>query len=202
MIISLMPPRRVLAAVVAAGVVAFAAAPAVLAHDAVIGGNPADGAVVEEFPPSIELEFSGLPREGFSTLAITDQNSGEVLFSGEPTIDGQSVVLDLPADVGAGPGDYTVGFQIISSDGHATRNATTFTVAGDAAQPADTATTNAGADQTENTEEPEETATAGNAVEEDASRFNNPIVLTLAGLAIFGVIAGVSMLIVRGRDMP
>ncbi len=62
MLISLMPPRRVVAAVAAVGAMTLAASPAVLAHDAVIGGNPADGEVMEEFPRAIELEFSGLPR--------------------------------------------------------------------------------------------------------------------------------------------
>lgn len=198
MTIPRMLPRRVLAAVVAAGAVTLAATPAVLAHDAAVGGSPADGEVVEEFPSSIELEFSGLPQEGFSTLAITDQGSGDVLFSGEPTIDGQLVTLDLPEDVTGGPGDYTVGFQIISSDGHATRNTTTFTVAGDVAQPAGTATTDAGGEQAETTEESEETVAAENTT----SGFDNPVVLLLAGLAMFAILAGVIVLIVRARDTP
>ena len=87
MIISPMLPRRVLATVVAVGALTVVATPVALAHDSVIGGNPADGEVVEEFPRRIELEFSGLPQEGFSTVAITDQGSGDLLFSGEPTID-------------------------------------------------------------------------------------------------------------------
>ena len=114
MIISPMLPRRVLATVVAVGALTVVATPVALAHDSVIGGNPADGEVVEEFPRRIELEFSGLPQEGFSTVAITDQGSGDLLFSGEPTIDGRLVTLDLPAGVSGGPGDYTVGFQILS----------------------------------------------------------------------------------------
>lgn len=198
MIISPTLPRRVLATVVAVGALTVVATPVALAHDSVIGGNPADGDVVEEFPRSIELEFSGLPQEGFSTVAITDQNSGDLLFSGEPTIDGQLVTLDLPADVSGGPGDYTIGFQILSSDGHATRSATTFTVAGDVAQPAGTATTDAGGEQAETTEESEETVAAENTT----SGFDNPVVLLLAGLAMFAILAGVIVLIVRARDTP
>lgn len=198
MIISPTLPRRVLATVVAVGALTVVATPVALAHDSVIGGNPADGDVVEEFPRSIELEFSGLPQEGFSTVAITDQNSGDLLFSGEPTIDGRLVTLDLPADVSGGPGDYTIGFQILSSDGHATRSATTFTVAGDVAQPAGTATTDAGGEQAETTEESEETVAAENTT----SGFDNPVVLLLAGLAMFAILAGVIVLIVRARDTP
>lgn len=194
MIISPMLPRRVLATVVAVGALTVVATPVALAHDSVIGGNPADGEVVEEFPRRIELEFSGLPQEGFSTVAITDQDSGDLLFSGEPTIDGRLVTLDLPAGVSGGPGDYTVGFQILSSDGHATRSATTFTVAGDA----QTAATTTGTDARPG----EETTAAESTAEEDTSVVSNPIVLILAGLALIGVIAAVLVLILRGRNTP
>ena len=54
MIISPTLPRRVLATVVAVGALTVVATPVALAHDSVIGGNPADGDVVEEFPRSIE----------------------------------------------------------------------------------------------------------------------------------------------------
>ncbi|WP_315042794.1 copper resistance protein CopC [Corynebacterium argentoratense] len=192
MIISPMLPRRVLATVVAVGALTVVATPVALAHDSVIGGTPADGEVVEEFPRSIELEFSGLPQEGFSTVAITDQDSGDLLFSGEPTIDGRLVTLDLPADVSGGSGDYTVGFQILSSDGHATRSATTFTVAGDA----QTTATTTGADA----EPVEETPAAENTAEEDTSGWSDLIVPTLVGLAVFGAIAGAGVLVVRRRD--
>ena len=189
MIISPMLPRRVIAAVVAVGALSVVATPASLAHDSVIGGNPADGEVVEEFPRSIELEFSGLPQEGFSTVAITDQDSGDLLFSGEPTIKDRLVTLDLPADISGGPGDYTVGFQILSSDGHATRSSTTFTVAGDAA-----------AATTGDAEPVEETPAAENTAEEDTSGWSDLIVPTLVGLAVFGAIAGAGVLVVRRRD--
>lgn len=198
MIISPMLPRRVLATVVAVGALTVVATPVALAHDSVIGGNPADGEVVEEFPRRIELEFSGLPQEGFSTVAITDQGSGDLLFSGEPTIDGRLVTLDLPAGVSGGPGDYTVGFQILSSDGHATRSATTFTVAGDA----QTAATTTGATTGADAQPGEETTAAENTAEEDTSVVSNPIVLILAGLALIGVIAAVLVLILRGRNTP
>ena len=189
MIISPMLPRRVIAAVVAVGALSVVATPAALAHDSVIGGNPTDGEVVEEFPRSIELEFSGLPQEGFSTVAITDQDSGDLLFSGEPTIKDRLVTLDLPADISGGPGDYTVGFQILSSDGHATRSSTTFTVAGDAA-----------AATTGDAEPVEETPAAENTAEEDTSGWSDLIVPTLVGLAVFGAIAGAGVLVVRRRD--
>jgi hypothetical protein len=104
-----------------------------LAHDAVVGGSPADGSTIHQSPKEIVLEFSGEPKEGFNTIAITDQN-GAVVHRGEPRVDGRNLILDLPADFSLQPGDYTIGFQITSSDGHATRGKTSFSLAGDAAQ--------------------------------------------------------------------
>lgn len=122
-------PRRIMAATAVAGGLALLS-PSVTAHDVVVGGNPADGQELDTFPGTIVLEFSGEPRQGFSTVALSDVDTGEVFYSGEPDIDGRNVILDVPADAAQGPGDYRIGFQIISSDGHSTRGMTTFSVAG------------------------------------------------------------------------
>lgn len=123
--------RRQLAVVGAAGLIGGAAlwgAPVASAHDAVVASNPADGAVLEEFPHSVELTFSGNPRENFNTLAVSDSDKSEVLFTGEPKVSGNKVSLDLPSDLQPGDGNYIIGFQITSSDGHSTRGKTSFTV--------------------------------------------------------------------------
>lgn len=116
-------------AVAATAALAMVTAATALAHDSVIGANPEDGSVVQEFPSTVELEFSGEIQDGFNTLAITRDRVGDpdLLYSGEPRIDGRDVILDIPTDVEAEPGDYKVGFQIISSDGHATKGMTSFT---------------------------------------------------------------------------
>ena len=120
--------RGAAVAAVAATAAMVTAAPA-FAHDSVIGATPEDGSVVQEFPDTIELEFSGEIQDGFNTVAITRDRVGEpdLVYSGEPRIDGRDVILDIPADVEAEPGDYKVGFQIISADGHATKGMTAFT---------------------------------------------------------------------------
>lgn len=117
--------------IVAAASVALIAAPNALAHDAVIGGSPANGEVLEEFPSTLSLEFSGVPQDGFNTFALSRVSDGqpEVLYSGEPELDGQWVSLDVPSGLDTEPGDYRIGFQIVSSDGHATKGMTTFTYA-------------------------------------------------------------------------
>lgn len=101
------------------------------AHDAVIGGDPANGSVVAEFPDVLTLEFSGQPQDGFNTFALSRVSDNEILFTGEPTLDGRFVSLELPEAVHSAandvPGEYRIGFQIVSSDGHATKGMTTFT---------------------------------------------------------------------------
>lgn len=115
------------------------------AHDAVIGGDPENGSVVTDFPSVLTLEFSGQPQDGFNTFALSRVSDNEILFTGEPTLDGRFVSLELPEAVhntaDEAPGEYRIGFQIVSSDGHATKGMTTFTYmpeGGDIASDGDT----------------------------------------------------------------
>lgn len=119
--------KKKLAAVVAAAGIAVAGAPAALAHDSVINAEPGVEATVTEFPSELVLVFSGIPREGFNRIALSRMDTNEVLFSGEPTVDRQNVSIDVPADLDPQPGRYRIGFQITSSDGHATKGMTQFT---------------------------------------------------------------------------
>lgn len=116
----------------ATGLMIAMSAPLALAHDSVVGGNVVSDAPLEEFPREITLEFSGIPKETFNTFAVSDQDSGKVLFDGTPTIDGRDLTVEVPQDVQPGAGDYQVGFRITSSDGHSTVGSVEFSVAGGA----------------------------------------------------------------------
>lgn len=120
-------------AVLAALSAAVLAAPPAYAHDAVIASTPGDNQVVDQFPHSISLEFSGNPRENFNTVAISDADAKKVLYTHAPTVTGNLVSLEIPAEVNPGPGNYIIGFQITSSDGHSTRGKTSFSVTGSTA---------------------------------------------------------------------
>lgn len=181
------PRTRLITAAGAAIIAAASVAPAAVAHDAVVGGNPADGATVANFPDSLELDFSGQPGEGFNTMALSRVDAGgqsEVLFTGEPAVAGRSITLELPADLDTQPGEYHVGYQIVSSDGHATKGMTTFTyepAGGESAAPAAPAASSSAA----NTSAQETTEAEGPETEEGAS----PWTLVLSTLGVL-VVAG------------
>lgn len=120
-------------------------APLAFAHDSVLSSNPADGAMLEEFPTRIELVFSGEPKPNFNTIAISDADKREVLYTTQPELENNIISLDLPNNLSPGPGNYIVGFQITSSDGHSTRGKTSFSVKDPNAPVSDTASVQTGA---------------------------------------------------------
>lgn len=98
--------------------------PVASAHDLVVDSSPVKGENIDSAPSSVVLTFSGQPKEGFNRIAVSHE--GKVLFSGEPQAEGRVLTLPVPEDVEWEPGRYTVGFQITSSDGHATRGSLDF----------------------------------------------------------------------------
>lgn len=161
----------------------LAVAPPAFAHDVVVGGNVEEGQTLDAFPEEITLEFSAIPREDFNTFAVTDTSTEEVLFTQEPEVDGRDLTIETPADVNPGPGDYQVGFQITSSDGHATRGGVTFSVVG--AEDSDAAS--AEGDEAENTEATTDEIPAG-------------LKWILAIGAVFALLAVVAMLFFKSRN--
>ncbi|MFL1376118.1 MULTISPECIES: copper resistance CopC family protein [unclassified Nocardiopsis] len=126
------PLRRALvpAAVLAAALVAVPA-PA-LAHDVLTGSSPEDGATLDTVPEEVVLSFNNAPMEGGSGSAVVVTGpDGETTYQdGELTYDGLDVSVDLlPLDEA---GEYTIGFRVVSSDGHPIQDSLTFTVTGEA----------------------------------------------------------------------
>lgn len=120
---------RVALAGAAAAALAIGSAPLASAHDSVISARPGIDETVTEFPTELVLEFSGQPKEDFNTVALSRVADGEVLFSGEPEVNDREISIAVPSDVDAQPGEYRIGYQITSSDGHATKGTTSFTFA-------------------------------------------------------------------------
>jgi len=165
--------RRTAAAVGTAALVLGGSMPAAFAHDSVIGGSVKDGDQLDEFPKEITLEFSGIPKEDFNTFAVTNTDTGEKLFSQEPKLHERDLTIETPADVNPGSGNYQVGFQITSSDGHATRGGVKFSVKGGGS---------------ENTESPDSKSIEAN--DDEGLPMSLKIILGVGGvLAIAAVVA-------------
>ncbi|MCQ9351515.1 copper resistance protein CopC [Corynebacterium sp. 153RC1] len=158
------------------------------AHDSVLSTSPEAGTTVEAFPETISFVFSGEVQDGFNTIAVTDQAQGRVVFEGEPAVEGQNVSIEVPEDLQLSPGTYTVGYQITSSDGHATRGSFEFSYAGAATE------TN-----TESAPAPAPTASEETPSNQDMvtseSGSNLPLILG-AAVAIFAA-AGVAAVVLR-----
>ena len=180
--------RKLTAGAVVAGIGVSSAivAPVAIAHDSVIGGSVTEGDVLDEFPEEITLEFSGIPREGFNNFAITDQDSGEVLFSEEPEVDDRELTVAIPEGETPGDGSYLLGFQITSSDGHATRGGVSFSVEGDEALNA------------EAPNDPEESSEASEE-QETTEGMSGPMKWILAGGGVLAIIAVLAVMLVKRR---
>ncbi len=115
-----------LVAVVAAvvSVLLFGAGPA-QAHSALIGSTPAAEAALAAPPDRIELQFNQPINASFATVTVTD---GDGTQRGGSRVDvaGDRVQLAVPEPLP--PGEYTVGYRVVSADGHPITGSYTFTV--------------------------------------------------------------------------
>ncbi|AZA09140.1 copper resistance CopC family protein [Corynebacterium pseudopelargi] len=167
------------------------------AHDVVLDSNPENGAVIKEFPEEVTLEFSGMIKPDFNTFAITDLDSGEQLYTGEPEVDGPNASLAIPADKRGGEGKYQLGYQITSSDGHATRGKIAFEVsdggATDATQSDAASKPSDDADQSEQTQQDNDQAADATGVEDSKN------LGLIAGIAAAVMLIGILVLAIRRR---
>jgi methionine-rich copper-binding protein CopC len=110
----------------AALLVALSLGPAAIAHEELVGSYPADGSVVEAGVIELDLEFSNelLDLGSGAELVVQDQSKSFVpatclLVSGSHAY--STVDLDQP-------GEYQVGWRVVSADGHPIEGSFRFTV--------------------------------------------------------------------------
>lgn len=118
------------AAGLAAAAMIAAPAPA-LAHDTLTGSTPEDGAAAAEAPEEVELTFSADPQDVGLEVRVTGPDSADVT-DGDPEIQGSAVTQEL-SEAAEAPGDYSVVWRVVSSDGHPIEGAFDYTVEGDGA---------------------------------------------------------------------
>ncbi|WP_460794846.1 copper resistance CopC family protein [Microbacterium sp. GXF0217] len=178
------------------------------AHDDLVSSDPAAGSTVQMLPAEMTLTFSAalIDSEGGTAVVVTDA-AGNDLADGAPMIDGAVLIQPLKADA-ATAGEYTVIWQVVSSDGHPTDGEFAFTVA-EAAPPATaepTATSeptpSASASASETVTPTEETtaeATATPAPDADDSSSTSAWIWALSIAGILAVVIAVVWFWLRGR---
>ncbi|MFI0732947.1 copper resistance protein CopC [Streptomyces sp. NPDC021225] len=111
---------------ICAAPVAVATAPPAAAHTGLTGSAPNDGATVAASPARVSLSFNDPMDARYSRVAVTGA-SGRSVTTGAPKVDGRTVSQALTAELPAGR--YTVGYRVVSADGHPVSGSYTFTVA-------------------------------------------------------------------------
>lgn len=116
--------RRLLTVLVLACAAAGLPAPA-LAHNVLVGSDPKDGATLSSAPDRITLVFDQPARQGYAQVSVTGPD-------GASRADGAAVVAAEKVSVKVEPlpanGAYTVGYRILSADGHPVTGKITFTL--------------------------------------------------------------------------
>ncbi len=115
---------RVLVAPAALALLA-AAAPQAAAHTELDTSSPAKATTLAGLPPHVTLTFSDAMTQKYAKVAVTGPD-GKSAATGDPEIEGKTVTL--PLDAASPAGRYTVGYRVVSADGHPVSGSYTFTV--------------------------------------------------------------------------
>ncbi|ACZ32270.1 copper resistance protein CopC [Xylanimonas cellulosilytica DSM 15894] len=123
--------RRLLLALVAAGLALVGLATPASAHDRLVSSDPADGATLDVLPAVLTLEFSDAVLDTGTQVVVT--TGGADVGAPAPEVDGVTVTVPLPPDLANG--DYDVAWRAVSSDGHPIEGTFTFVLAVPAPEP-------------------------------------------------------------------
>ena len=118
---------KALSVLALAGLGLFALAAPASAHNSLTGSNPADKAVLDAGPAEIVLTFDQPVQEGdgLNSIAVTGPD-GEQWQGGAATV--ASNVVTAPVRELGPSGTYTIGYRIVSADGHPVSGKVTFTL--------------------------------------------------------------------------
>ena len=116
--------RAVAVALLALTAVLGLATPA-LAHNTLIGSDPAEGAKLSAGPARVTLTFDQPVQNDFNTITVTARD-GTHWEGGPAAVQGNAVSAPVRP---LGPaGEYTIGYRILSADGHPVSGAVRFTL--------------------------------------------------------------------------
>ncbi|HEX6359801.1 copper resistance CopC family protein [Actinophytocola sp.] len=122
--------KRLLAVLALAGLGLFALAAPASAHNSLISSNPAENASMEAGPQTVVLTFDQPVQDGqgLNSVAITGPD-GKEWQGGPATVD--SNVVSAPVRELGPRGVYTIGYRVVSADGHPVSGKVTFTLTKD-----------------------------------------------------------------------
>ncbi|MGB3376311.1 MAG: copper resistance CopC family protein [Microbacterium sp.] len=187
--------RTALAGAAVAVVAMLAVAAPASAHDELVSSSPAFDEQLTTAPEQVVLTFSNnlLELEGNSGTAMTVvDESGTDWVGGDPVVSADTVTVPLKS--GMPNGDFTVTWQVVSSDGHPTSGDFAFSLAAEAA-PSPSATTSETAAPAETTQPSTPAATQAPAETEGAPW---PLLIGL-GVVLLAAIVIVFVIVARKR---
>jgi hypothetical protein len=94
------------------------------AHNALTSSDPSDGATLEQGPGEVRLTFLATIDPDHADLSVTGPD-GRSATEGEPEFDGSSVTVPVRT---IWAGDYEIGYEVMSTDGHLVDGSVGFTV--------------------------------------------------------------------------
>ncbi|MGB3354384.1 MAG: copper resistance CopC family protein [Mycobacterium sp.] len=106
------------------------------AHTSLVGSDPVNGATVVSPLTAVVLNFSEEINPAFADVAVTSAD-GRNWVSGSASVEGPRLTAALGPDR-LTDGLYTVGYRVVSADGHPVSGSYTFTIAGVRDQPSPT----------------------------------------------------------------
>ncbi len=123
-------PSRTLARTTIATLVAvvalLGAAPQALAHNTLVGSDPKEGAKVAVAPDTVTLTFDQEVQSGEVNQIVVNGPDGGQWARGPVEVNGTKVSRAL-GELGPA-GEYTIGFRILSADGHPVTREIPFTL--------------------------------------------------------------------------
>jgi methionine-rich copper-binding protein CopC len=118
------PAARILVVPAALAVLAVTA-PQAAAHTELDTSSPGANAALAGLPPLVTLTFSDATTQKYAKVAVTGPD-GKPAATGDPQVEDKTVTL--PLGTASAVGRYTVGYRVVSADGHPVSGSYTFTV--------------------------------------------------------------------------
>ena len=118
--------RKVLVTLALAAMAVLGTATPALAHNVLISTDPGKGATLDAGPAKVTLTFDA-PVQGGDINQISVLGPGNTQWA-EGSVEISSNVVSAPVRPLGPAGTYTVGYRILSADGHAVEGSYTFTL--------------------------------------------------------------------------